>query len=100
MRAVSLIVADEHYLLDPEEAASLAWLLRSLEAPDAPDLETAALTAAVIVEDAVHATRAGTRTLTIEENRAVLTVLEQAARTSALSPQLSRLHRALQAEHG
>ena len=100
MRAVSLIVADEPYLLDPEEAASLAWLLRTLEAPDAPDLETAALTAAVIVEAAVRATRAGTRTLTIEEDRAVLTVLEQAGRTSGLSPRLSRLHRALQLKYG
>jgi integrase len=50
----------------------------------------AALTAAVIVDDAVRATRAGTRTLTVEEDRAVLTVLKHAAATRDLSPRLSR----------
>jgi hypothetical protein len=100
VRAVSIIVADEPYLLDSEEAASLAWLLRTLKAPDTPDFEMAALTAAVIVEDAVQATRAGTRTLTVGEDRAVLTVLGQAARRGDLSPRLSRLYDALQREHG
>jgi hypothetical protein len=99
VRAVSIIVADEPYLLDAEEATSLAWLLRTLEIPHAPDLETAAVTAAVIVEDAATGARAATRTLTDEEERAVLTVLDQAARTGGLSPRLTRLHRALQLEH-
>lgn len=80
MRAVSLIVGGEPYLLDPEEATGLAWLLRNLEALHAPDVETAAMMAAVIVEDAARGVRAGTRTLTEEEERAVLTVLEQTAR--------------------
>ena len=100
MRAVSIIVAGEPYLLDPEEAASLAWLLRNLEAPEAPDVESAAMTAAVIVEDAAQGGRAATRMLTREEERAVLSVLEQAARTASLGARLSRLHRALQLEHG
>ncbi|HYY77053.1 MAG TPA: hypothetical protein VE644_12110 [Gaiellaceae bacterium] len=100
MRAVSIIVAGEPYLLDPEEAASLAWLLRTLDAPEAPDIETAAMTAAVIVEDAARGGRAGTRMLTNEEERAVLSVLEQAARAARLPPRLARLHRALQLEHG
>jgi hypothetical protein len=55
--------------------------------------------AAVIVEDAARGVRAGTRTLTEEEERAVLTVLEQAARNISLSPRLTRLHRALHLEH-
>jgi hypothetical protein len=100
VRAVSIIIVDEPYLLDPEEAASLAWLLRNLEAPESPDVETAAMTAAVIVEDAARGVRAGTRMLTDEEERAALTVLEQAARTAGLSPRLSRLHGALQRAHG
>jgi hypothetical protein len=95
VRAVSIIVAGEPYLLDPEEAASLAWLLRTHKAPDAPHLETAALTAAAIVEDAARGTRAGTRRLTVEEERAAFTVLQQAAAIADLSPRLSRLHRAL-----
>jgi hypothetical protein len=74
--------------------------LRNLEIPHAPKLETAAMTAAVIVEDAARGARAVTRRLTDEEERAVLTVLDQAARTTSLGPRLSRLRRALQLEHG
>jgi hypothetical protein len=100
MRAVSIIVADEPYLIEPEEATSLARLLRSLEVPDAPDLETAAMTAAVIIEDATASAEAGSRTLTLEEERAIFTVLEQAAQDVNLQPPLTRLHRALQQKHG
>ena len=100
MRAVSIIVADEPYLLDGEEATSLAWILRTLEIPHAPDLETAAVTAAVIVEDAAAGARASTRSPTDEEERTVLTVLEQAARTAGLSPRLTCLHHALKQAHG
>lgn len=96
MRAASIIVADEPYLLEPEEATTLAWLLRTLEIPDAPDLETAAMTAAVIIEDATASAQAGTRTLTVDEERAIFTVLEEAAQDVGLPPRLSRLHRALQ----
>jgi hypothetical protein len=97
---VSIIVADEPYLLDAEEATGVAWRLRNLEIPDAPDLETAAMTAAVIIEDAARGARAGTRILTDEEERTVFTVLQQAARDVGLPPRLTRLHRALQGKHG
>jgi hypothetical protein len=99
VRAVSIIVADEPYLLEPEEATTLAWLLRTLEIPDAPDIEMAAMTAAVIIEDATASAQAGTRTLTVEEERAIFTVLEEAAQDVGLPPRLSRLHRALQLKH-
>jgi hypothetical protein len=98
--AVSLIVADEQRLLAIEEAMNLIWLLRAVETPHAPNVETAAITAAVIVEDAATGSAVGSPSFTDEEERAMLTVLDQAAREVGLSPRLTRLHRALRQAHG
>jgi hypothetical protein len=95
-----IIVADEPYFLDPEDATSLAWLLRTVEIPDAPDLETAALTAAVIVEDAAQASGPAPPDAHRRGGAGRPHGSREAARTAGLSPRLSRLHLALQVKHG
>jgi hypothetical protein len=95
VRALSLIVRDEHCLLDVEEARNLAWLLRNLETPYEPDIEIAGITAAVIAEDTASRTPVGSLVFTAEEERAMLSVLDRATKSSELSTRLTRLHRAL-----
>jgi hypothetical protein len=99
MRAVSLIVAGEHCLISVEEASRLIGLLRRLENPYSPDFETAAMTAAVVLEEAAKVSPIGNQTLTDEEERTMLTVLNHEARSAALSARLGHLRDALERSH-
>lgn len=97
-RGAALTVAGNMYVLQPDDVTDLLTLLRSVPVPNVVEVELAATSAAMQLEQAL-APMSGDPELSDAEGRALVIVLERAGGQRGLSTTLTRLHHALQAHY-
>jgi hypothetical protein len=97
-RGAALTVAGNLYVLQREDVTDLLTLLHSVPVPHVVEMELAATSAAVQLEQALNPT-SGDPELSDAEGRALLIVLDRAGGQRGLSTTLTRLHRALETHY-